>query len=384
MELKRQIGYKAWIQSYRNKHTNALLKLGYEAFVQFLEETTNQTWNDQKLIRERTEDLDKRSYIFEQKLIEFYNWLNNREFKYDKLKTKERNKISDSTRKSYLKGIRSFFAFHRLDFKLTNQQKLKLSKKPKPAIIYYDFSLDDITKMLRFANPKQRYILLCGKDLGLRASDFVRLKQGLFTAHLKEKEQPYSLGKIYTKKEGVLAYPFLSDEGKRTIETWLKVLESKGLRNDNDRMLRIKEQELSENLKRLAQKSGIEIGNETVRFHSLRKFLIDRLSSITSESKWKMIIGKSVSESAYVSELQLREIYARCLPLIQTKQISETNHAKLGLLEETIREMEKEIRTLKARNTIQQTDIESLKDGFEILQNVLNKLAKSKELTVKL
>jgi integrase len=368
MELKRQIGYKAWIKSYSNKGTRAVLKLGYNAFIKFLEQKTSQKWNDEKLIRERTEDLDKRSYVFEQNLIEFYNWLRDQDITYEKFRTKQRQKISDSTRKAYLKGIRSFFAFHRLDFKLTNQQKLKLSKKPRPAIRYYDFSLDDITKMSKFANPKERYILLCGKDLGLRANDFVNLKQGLFSAHLKEKEEPYSLGETYTEKEGVTANPFLTNEGKMAVETWLKVLESKGLRNDSEPMLSIKKAELSENLKRLAKKSGIETGNEKVRFHSLRKFLIDRLSSTTSESKWKQIVGKQVSERAYVSELQLREIYARVLPLIRTRQLTENNHAKLGLLEDTVKQLEKENRVFKARiellqdqNATQQKQIEELR-----------------------
>lgn len=43
----------------------------------------------------------------------------------------------------------------------------------------------------------------------------------------------------------------------------------------------------------------------------MRKFLIDRLASIMSESKWKQIVGKVVSESAYVSEDSLRNDYER-------------------------------------------------------------------------
>lgn len=363
MELKRQVGYKAWIQSYTNKQTSAVLKLGYNTFIQFLEETTGQKWNDQKLIKDRTEDLENRTYIFEQKLIEFYNWMNDFEIRYEKLRTKRRKTLSDSTRKTYLKGIRSFFAFHRLDFQLTHQQKLKLSKKPKPAIRYYNFSLADITKMSKFAKPKERYILLCGKDLGLRASDFIRLKQGLFSARVNNhKEQPYSLGEIYTTKEGITAKPFLSDDGKSAVEMWLTVLESKGLRDDDKPMLNIKKQELSENLKRLAKRSGIETGNEKVRFHALRKFLIDRLSGLTSESKWKQIVGKEVSESAYVSEFQLREIYGKALPLIQTTQLTEHNHTKIGLLEDTVNQLEKENRTLKARIDLMQDNLEQLEE----------------------
>lgn len=212
--------------------------------------------------------------------------------------------------------------------------------------------------MSKFANPKERYILLAGKDLGLRSSDFISLKQGLFTAHLKEKEQPYSLGKIYTRKEGVIAHPFLSDDGKEAVETWLKVLESKELRNDNELMLTINNTELSENLKRLAKKSGVQTGNEKIRFHSLRKFLIDRLSSVTSESKWKQILGKQISESAYVSELQLREIYARTLPLIQIS--TQHNHEKLTDLEEAMKQMELEIRALRTRNEVLQNQMERI------------------------
>jgi len=42
MELQRQIGYKAWVESYTNKYTYGILKFGYNAFIEFLEETTNQ------------------------------------------------------------------------------------------------------------------------------------------------------------------------------------------------------------------------------------------------------------------------------------------------------------------------------------------------------
>jgi len=36
-----------------------------------------------------------------------------------------------------------------------------------------------------------------------------------------------------------------------------------------------------------------------------------------SESKWKQIVGKQISESAYVSPLQLREAYTSVLEHIQ-------------------------------------------------------------------
>lgn len=50
----------------------------------------------------------------------------------------------------------------------------------------------------------------------------------------------------------------------------------------------------------------------------------------TSESKWKMIIGKTVSEDAYVSELELREAYAKAMP---ETTFSHYNHSIMKLQE---------------------------------------------------
>jgi hypothetical protein len=84
--------------------------------------------------------------------------------------------------------------------------------------------------------------------------------------------------------------------------------------NASDRLLTFSdEMQLSRVLKRLVQKAGIETGSKTVRFHNLRKFLIDRISSVMSESKWKQVIGKKISEAAYVSSENLREGYAKAM-----------------------------------------------------------------------
>jgi integrase len=185
-----------------------------------MNETEEGTWDEQRLISEREEDVKTRSYAFEHKLVEFYNWLK-----------EQHPNFSDWTRKSYLKAIRSFFAFHRLDVKFTQQQKSKVGKKPKPKRKYYEYTLDDIKRMAEVSNPRERYILLAGKELGLRASDFVKLKQRTFVAHDLDGEVPVSLGELYTFKEGVSAKPFLGFDGREAVKQWLTVLKSQGIYN---------------------------------------------------------------------------------------------------------------------------------------------------------
>lgn len=91
--------------------------------------------------------------------------------------------------------------------------------------------------------------------------------------------------------------------------------------------------QLSRVLKRVVQNAGVNIGNKQVRFHCLRKFLIDHLSSYMSESKWKQIVGKVIPESAYVSADSLREDYKRAM--------AETTFKKAAEIEERVRDLEK-------------------------------------------
>lgn len=134
-----------------------MYRVGFDLFLEFMNETEEGTWDDLRLLKEREEDVKNRTYAFEQKLVEFYGWL----------KTRDPN-FSDNTRKSYLLPIRSFFAYHRWDIRLTRQQRTKISKKARPKRKYYEYTLEDIKQMASVSKPKERYILLVGKELGLR------------------------------------------------------------------------------------------------------------------------------------------------------------------------------------------------------------------------
>jgi hypothetical protein len=265
--------------------------------------------------------------------------------------------LSDNARQAFVHAVRSFFAYHRLDLKLTKQQKRLLGKNARLVEHDYLFNIKDVEEMAKVGNPQERYILLAGKDVGLRAIDFLSLKQGHFARAIKQRESeepPIFLGKIYTQKEGVYAHPFLTDDGLEAARVWLQILKSKGAYNDDKPMLSIREKELSENLKRLALKAGIETHGERVRFHCLRKFLIDRISIRTSESKWRQLCGKQIDEKAYVSPLELREAYASVMDRIQIPKPPPLNHDRLEKLEQ-------EVEKLKNQLGIYQETIEALK-----------------------
>jgi polyhydroxyalkanoate synthesis regulator phasin len=78
----------------------------------------------------------------------------------------------------------------------------------------------------------------------------------------------------------------------------------------------MQDSELSYILQSLAKKAKIQNGSKRIRFHCLRKYLSDRLSSAMSESKWKQIVGKKISEGAYINADSLREDFLKAMPNI--------------------------------------------------------------------
>jgi len=91
-------------------------------------------------------------------------------------------------------------------------------------------------------------------------------------------------------------------------------------------------------------------GNTQVRFHGLRKYLCDRLSSVASSEQWKRIVGKSVSksDSTYLSDEQLKESFTRVMPLLAINGESK-NHVKIEQLEAALQSAEDTIKTLRTR-----------------------------------
>jgi len=143
---------------------------------------------------------------------------------------------------------------------------------------------------------------------------------------------PISIGEYSTQKESVPAYPFIDSDALHVIKLMIEKMDRAGRTKPTDRILTFsKPIQLTRVIRRITEKAGIKIGNKRVRFHCMRKFLTDRLSSYMSESKWKQIIGKKISEQAYVSPDSLRDDYERTMKeTCFSKIVDETDMAKIA------------------------------------------------------
>ena len=192
--------------------------------------------------------------------------------------------------------------------------KMKVESSMKAHRVTRDYMLtnDDIAKMVLVGNLREKYIVLQGKSFGLRAGDFASLTYGCFRSVNLEDEAPIFLGEFQTQKEGVTAFPFIDSDALPILKA---VLDSNKNKPDSERIVTVNEDELSSIIQNLAQKASINLGDKHLRFHCFRKWLIDRLSANMSESKWKQIVGKALSEDAYVSSFELKESYSKAMKL---------------------------------------------------------------------
>lgn len=282
-----------WLNSL-DADTRKVYKSHWVRFLKFTGLTGDQ------ILADRKADIETEAHKWEGKVLEFKRWM------------METQHLGSNTARSAANAVRGFFSFHYKPIVLRPQQSKKLAESHRKTEDY-KFSKEDLKKMADVGNLKEQYIVVAGKSFGLRASDFCNLSRGDLSPYI-EREVPISIGSINTIKENVPAYPFIDSDAQPVIKLMLEQMTREGRTNPNEKMLKYRwEKELSEVLKRLAVRAGIETGNKRVRFHCLRKFLIDRLSSFMSESKWKQIVGKTIGEGAYVSADSLREDYIRAM-----------------------------------------------------------------------
>ena len=290
MEKKIDKASETWLSSQK-KTTYWAYKTHIKRFVQFTGQMGDEILADRKKDKE---------FRWEAKLLEFKTWL------------MEEQGLNSNSAASTAQAIRGFFAFHRVPLVFQRRETRKLNEHVRKTEDYR-FSLEDLRKMDEVADLQERYVLRAGKSFGLRAGDFLRLTRGDLEPYIKN-EPPISIGTYKTQKEGVAAYPFIDTDAQLVVRLMLEKMEREGRTKQTDRILEFKKElQLSRVLRRLVERAGVNVGTKRVRFHCLRKFLCDHLSSHMSESKWKQVVGKKISEGAYISPDESRKDYARTM-----------------------------------------------------------------------
>ena len=300
---------KNWLDSL-GKSSRRIYERDWSYFKEFTGLTTEQILESKR---------KKQNGEWKQKLLAFRNWL------------LEEKGLSQNTAKTATGVIRGFFGFYQTPILMTRNERQRLDKAGR-STKDYKFTRKDIAKMALVSNLEEKYILLFGKSIGLRANDFLKITYGDLRSVDLESEIPISLGEINTMKKAIVANPFIDNDSLPIIKA---VLENGENKKDTDRIITKRASELSVILQRIADKAKVQHGNARIRFHNLRKWLITRLSVSMSESQWKQIIGKRISEDAYVSSELLRTAYTNALKDLTVMGNNGNGHsAKVEILEQ--------------------------------------------------
>ena len=206
-----------------------------------------------------------------------------------------------------INAVRSFCDFYRTPLQFSQSEKRRLNAKRMRKTQDYMFTNNDLKRMALVGDTVEAYVVCVGKSFGLRASDFIRYTDSAFSN--LEGKAPVYMGELQTTKEGVLAFPFLDADGLWAVKNFLSSPHANG------RVVNMRKDDLSIVLQDLCVRAGI-VTDKHVRFQGLRKWAIDRLSMVMSESKWKQIVGKTISEGAYVSPFELRACYKKAWRLM--------------------------------------------------------------------
>lgn len=291
-----------------DRQKDSTKKMYKSCWLYFLEYT--KMTGDEILASKKEDD----SNAWEQRVLDFKEWLT-KECITRRTRKKEASKQkhpNEGTASTVAAAVRGFFSFHRQDLKFRPIEARHL-EEAEPVYEDYRFSRDDLKRMSDVAKLTEKYVIVAGKSFGLRAGDFLALVRGDLEAYL-DREVPISIGKYQTEKEKEPAYPFIDRDAKPVIKLMLQKMDREGRTDPEEPMLNYKHTvELTRIVRRVAERAGIKHGSKRIRFHCLRKFLIDRLSSFMSESKWKQVVGKAISEGAYVSPDLLRKDYRRTM-----------------------------------------------------------------------
>ena len=296
---------------------------------------------------EQLEDMKKRrlsednteKYFYDNETPKFFRWLQS------EFKGKTTNKpLSETSALAVTTAVRSFFAYHRYTLEI-KKDALPSSEKVTQTYVDHQFDVYQLRTMFQQGDLKERTILACGKDLWLRAGDFVGLGHDLIELAIK-REQELAENEhrdtdtiefeLTTEKEKEPCSCHLSKETIELLKDYLKSYPS-----TNGRLFAISEEALSDLLRRLVDKSKITL-NGRIRWHCMRKFGITLMHGKITEPVMKYMVGKHISKDlrTYIQNNQETfKAFKLIEPLIS---LTKSNGNGSGQMAKQLEEMKKE------------------------------------------
>lgn len=352
--MRMEMSEKEFLESVANATTRKSYRIGINRFVEFYGKSV------EEIVKERMENLTprpeenpvemkQRATKFERELEKFHSWL------------LEKGYSINSARVMCL-GIQQLFRYYSMPLvKRSGSPTSKTVESTKN----FPLTIEHVRKMFDVADLRERVVLSMASDLGLRISDFVKIKKGDLPN--LDQESPIAFT-MMTKKEDVPAYGYLSAESVELLKTYLPTIAdqknpclfpSNGSHISDDR--------IGVWLKELGEKAGIETQGKQLTFHCFRKMFLSASADLGLLTVGKRLCGKSISksDSAYLTVMKLREGFAKIKEQLTIQETTRPqNHQRIESLENAVSLLERENSALRGRVDILKKDYDEFYHGM--------------------
>jgi integrase len=247
-------------------------------------------------------------------------------------------------------GIRQLFRYYQMPVRIRAGSKVTKTVKTSKN---FHLRIEHVRKMFEVADLRERVILSMATDLGLRISDFIKIKKDELPAF--NQETPVSFD-IMTNKEEVVAHGFLSQETVDLLKVYLPTLTKKDnlyLFPSNGKS-HISDEWVNRLLQRLAEKARIALNGKSLTFHCFRKMLLS--AAIDS------------SDDTYLTTVNLKEKFIKLKRFQSIKEEPDVDAEKVESLKKAVNTLQEELTQQKLiTNTISEANLK-MKREFQILQ----------------
>jgi len=330
-----KLSVQEFLDTVQNPNTKKEYRYGIKKFCEFYRKSAEEILDQRKddLTQKAGENLieyKNRAARFEKEIEKFHSYLQSQGY-------------STNTSRNLTIGIRQLFRFYQMPVRIRAGSKVTKTVKTSKN---FPIIIEHVRKMFEVADLRERVILSMATDLGLRISDFIKIKKNELPS--LNQETPISFDTM-TNKEEVVAHGFLSKETVDLLKIYLPTLEKK---KDNPYLFpsngkrHISDEWLNRLLQRLAEKAKIALNGKSLTFHCFRKMLLSAaIDSGIGLTAGKKLVGKAIAQSddTYLTTVNLRKKFIQLKRFQTIKEQPKMDTVKIDSLQRVVSDLQEEL-----------------------------------------
>lgn len=310
----------AWLSEYNEKKTMQKAKLRFALYLEWTEKTPKELIDEFDQIKTKSQ------------ILQFQNYLVN-----DYISPKTKEKFKPNSIRTILTAVRAFYSSQK---EMVRGLKSKIIDN-EMAQGEHNFSIDDLRNMFAVANLRDKAVLATATSLGWEISAFLDLEKDFVESlvkRAKSQNEDFIAFDWQRKKTGSAQYGILNPMALFSLEQYLAKLAKEN--PTQKKLFDLSEPAINDIIRKLAKDSNISLIG-TLRFHLMRKFLMDALSDAGLNSfEVKLILGKTIplSDRTYLQTIKKSafEKYKKAYPSHLSLSQNINGSAKYSILTDLV------------------------------------------------